>query len=236
MAFDLNDAEVQAERKKYGPVPMGSKVLIRMEYKEASRNPHPKSNYISVSARGLNMAWVEFTVAAGEYEGVRWRENWMLPAGMQSVSMTEGQTKACSITYSKMRAIVEANRGIDPNDKSAQAAGKRKLGSIMDLNGMTFPAVVGLAKEGREATDRNGNSRVYWDNVVSTIITPNRKEYAELMAGGEWINPEGVTSRENGGFRPQAAVPSVPNDDPFGGATDSAFGSEMGASSDDCPF
>lgn len=234
MSFDLNDAEQQSSGRKYGPLPLGSKVLLKMEFKEVAK-PHPKHKYVFVTSGGLNMAWIEFTVISGEYEGVHWRENWMLPAPMQNATMTEGQTKACAISYSKMKAIVDAHRNIDPTDMSAQARAKRTLGSLMDMNGMTFPASLGLDK-GREGTDKNGNKRIYFNNLVGTIVTPDRKDYRMLMGGGEIIT-DGITKRDSVPAPSQpSSYPSSPADNPFGAPLQENLMPSEAPQMDDCPF
>ena len=232
MAIDFNEAEQQSSGKKYGPVPMGSKVMLKMELKE-STNHQANAPFIAVSRGGVNMLWIEFTVMGGEYDGVHWRENWMLPVVSQTVSLTEGQRKGCNISYSRMRAILEAVRHINPSDKSAQANAKRSLATYMDLNGLIFPAVLGIAKEGREGKDRNGNPRIYWDNVVSAVITPDRSDYSNVMSGKDWINPNGITSRDT---TPATPAPAQ-YDDPFASAPSGVqtFPSEQ-AGVDGCPF
>ena len=61
MAIDFNEAEQQSSGKKYGPVPMGSKGMLKMELKE-STNHQANAPFIAVSRGGVNMLWIELTV------------------------------------------------------------------------------------------------------------------------------------------------------------------------------
>lgn len=191
MSIDLGEFEQQKERN-YGPVPSGSYVLLKMNIVDAGKNAHPKESRVFVSSRtGLHMLSCEFTVASGTYEGVKWRELWMLPVGRQpqNVTMTKGQNTACMISASKMRAVVEAARGVDPSATDSNSRMKRQLNSLMDMDGMTFPARLKV-DDGREY-----EGKTYYNNVVDLIITPDRQQYALVMNGGEDINPNGFTGR-----------------------------------------
>lgn len=217
--MDLNDAKHQ---KMYGPVPAGSSVKVRMELIPCSK-PHPKDERIFVTNRGQYMLSCKFTVVAGTYEDVSWRELWMLPAEMQpkGVELTTGHLKGCTITATKMRAILEAVRGVRPNDTSTEARAARNFKTIGDFDGMEFPTKVGIDK-GHEY-----NGRMYYNNTVATIITPDKADYADIKAGGEKINPNGDTGRQqeaaqsgsydgyDDGYDTAPAMPSEMEDVPF---------------------
>lgn len=185
MPIDFNNAEEQRQAV-HGPVPAGSRVLLEMEVLKP-KNSSFEQPFISVSKNHLYMLWIRLTVHDGTYQGVRWTENWLLPEGQQTVDLTEKQRMACRISYSRMRAVIEAARGVDPKDTEPQAAAKRRINDWCDLNGMLFPARVGVAENGREY-----NGSVYWDNVVVRVITPGNREYPALMAGGEFIEVDGA--------------------------------------------
>lgn len=195
MAIDFNAAEEQRE-PVYGPVPAGSRVLLSMELMKP-KNESQQMPFVAVSKNKLYMLWVRFTVVSGTYQGFKWSENWMLPEGVQRIQLTEKQKMACRISYSRMRSVVEAARGINPQDKSPQANSRRVLNDWLDLNGMRFPARVGIKDDGHEY-----NGRIYWDNQVQRIITPDNPEYRELVAGGEFINKGGAVQGRNA---PQAS-------------------------------
>ena len=222
MSIDFNQAEEQRERA-HGPVPAGSRVLLEMEIMKP-RNESQQMPFVAVSSKKLYMLWVELRVVSGTYEGVKWRENWLLPEGQQRVQLTQGQKTGCRISFSRMRAIIEAARRIAPKDTSPQAASRRNINSWLDMNGMRFPARVGIADDGREY-----NGRIYYDNTLAAVVTPDKEEYDALMHGGEFINPDGSVVGKNAPAQSQppmadyddygyggAPFPSeAPSDDPF---------------------
>ena len=188
MNFDFNQAEEQKQRVP-GPVPAGSIVLLKVEIQRPT-NPEyaaKPGSYVTRTKKGLLLLNCQMTVMAGTYEGYRWFENYMLPEGMQTVSLTDGQRSACRISYSKMRAIIEAYRKIDPKDQSPRARSARTLADLMDLSGMIFPCRVGLKKEPREYTKKDGTRGIAWDNHAAFILPVTDSRFAEVSAGGEII-------------------------------------------------
>lgn len=210
MSIDFNQAEEQRERA-HGPVPAGSRVLLEMEIMKP-RNESQQMPFVAVSSKKLYMLWVELKVVSGTYEGVKWRENWLLPEGQQRVQLTPGQKTGCRISFSRMRAIIEAARRIKPKDNSPQASSRRQINSWLDMNGMRFPARVGIDDDGREY-----NGKIYFDNTLAAVVTPEKDEYEELMHGGEFINPDGAVVGKNVPAQQNANAPDY-YDDGYGGA------------------
>ena len=196
MQFDFNQAEAQKERVS-GPVPAGSIVLMRLEIQKPTRDEYAAKpgSYVSKSKGGLLMLNCQMTVAAGTYEGYHWFERFMLPEGMQSISLTSGQKDACRISYARLRAIIEAHKRIDPKDQSQRARAARTLSNLLDLNGMTFPCRLGLEKEPRFYAKKDGSQGVAWDNRVSYILPATDARFTEIMNGGEIIT-DGPTAGE----------------------------------------
>lgn len=227
MPIDFNNAEEQRD-PIHGPVPAGSRVLLKMEILKP-KNESKRIQFVAVSQKNLYMLWVRLTVHAGSYQGFKWTENWMLPEGEQQVQLTEKQKVACRISYSRMRGVIEAARGIDPKDKSQQANSRRVINNWLDLEGMIFPARVNVADDGREY-----NGRTIWDNQIARVITPDMEEYRELMQGGEFINPNGATFGKNA---PRSN--NQPPHDDYDDYANSRYGDTAFPSnppSDDCPF
>jgi hypothetical protein len=220
MSFDFNCEDTQKEFVS-GPVPAGSKVMIRMTIVKPKNEVRPGS-FVSQAKSGLLGLWCKLEVVSGAYQGVSWHENFWLPEGMQRVISTDGQRKAVKIAGSKLRAIVEAARRIDPADQSPAAVEARKVRTVLDMDGMTFPAKLGLDQNGREY-----NGKVYWNNVLSMIITPDKPEFQDLIQGKEFIT-DGPTE----GKAPAAQNGSAYGSGDMGG---SGFPSESGAF-DDIPF
>ena len=227
MSIDFNAAEEQRD-PIHGPVPAGSRVLLKLEVLKP-KNESQRMPFVAVSQKKLYMLWVHLTVHAGSYQGFKWTENWMLPEGEQQVQLTEKQKVACRISYSRMRGVIEAARGIDPKDKSQQANSRRVINNWLDLERMIFPARVNVADDGREY-----NGRTIWDNQIARVITPDMEEYRELMQGGEFINPNGATFGKNA---PRSN--NQPPHDDYDDYANSGYGGTAFPSnppSEDCPF
>ena len=193
--LDFNGEEQQKQRA-YGPVPAGSRVLLRMDLVKP-RYADEQHEYVQRAQSGLRGLWVEFTVAFGTYEGVRWRENVWLPTGHQSVRLTEGQTKGCNMWGSRLKAALEASRGISPKDTSPKASRARQTQDWMDFHGLEFPAVLGIANE--SYTGRNGNE--YWNNTMSRVVTADDNDYRTIMDGGEIITDGPIVGKGSDGSR-----------------------------------
>jgi hypothetical protein len=81
-----------------------------------------------------------------------------------------------------------------PKDDSPAAKRKRMLHSWMDLHELEFPVQVGIAKEQKEGSD----GRLYWNNTIYRVVTPDMKQYREVMDGGEYITDGPVTGNGKG--------------------------------------
>lgn len=175
-------SQEQEQKSAYGPVPNGSRVLVRLTI-EKPKYASQDDELVAMAKTGLLQLFCRLEVASGSYEGVAWYENITLPSRAQNIRLTEGQQKACGSGGRTLRAIVEAVRAVDPKDKSQQADRKRILNSWSDLDGMEFPARLGISKEPYEGKD----GRMYWSNTLGRILPCTDKEYQEVMNGGEFI-------------------------------------------------
>ena len=92
--FDFNN-EPEQKSDNYGPVPGGSKVMVRLsvETPQYAVADHP---LVSETKKGLRGLWCKFTVIGGMYEGVKWYDTLWLPTGYQTARLDEGQIKACN--------------------------------------------------------------------------------------------------------------------------------------------
>lgn len=200
--IDLSQEEEQ--KIAYGPVPGGSRVLVRLTI-EKPQYSSPDDELVALAKSNLLYLFCRLEVVAGSYEGVYWLENIMLPSRAQNIRLTEGQQKACGSGGRILRAIVESVNRIDPKDKSPQAERKRVLRSWSDLDGLEFPARLGISKKSYEGKD----GRLYWSNTLSRILPCTDKEYQEIMNGGEVITdgpvvgdqqPQRQAPRQTGGY------------------------------------
>src|SRR5262249_19705855 len=123
------------------------------------------------ASTGAEMLDVEFTVVDGEFKQRRFWMNLVLQGH------TDGHAKAAEISRGVLRTIIESALGIKPDDMSPQAREDRILG-IKAFDGMTFIGKIGIEKGGAKP-DGSGN---YSDkNFLSTVITPDRKEWHAVV-------------------------------------------------------
>lgn len=107
----------------------------------------------------------EFLVIEGPFAK---RKFWTL---MTVEGETEGQQKAVSISHSRLRAILESARGIDPTDESQEAIKGRQVSGYQDFDGVRFVAVIGIEKGKDGYKDKN---------VLKAVVTPDRKDWSKL--------------------------------------------------------
>jgi len=114
----------------------------------------------------------EFTVSAGPFARRKFWQNMVLFGGKVDES---GNSIAGKISRATLRAILESARGILPSDFSSEAAKKaRTVSGPGDFNGMEFICKIGIQKGQNGYSDKN---------QISVVITPDKKEYAEVKAG-----------------------------------------------------
>lgn len=218
MSFDFNKEPDQQTRPQ-GPIPAGSMVMVRASVRQP-KNPAPGIEGAAEGKSGLYYLDMEFEVISGRFQGLKIWENFMLPKGAQRINpMSQGQAKACDIASSRLKAMLNAVHKLLPSDDSPQAVRKRNISSWYDFNGLEFPVRVGIASEPNE---KNGN--IYWNNTITSIVTPDAKQYDDLMRGDEFIT-DGPTT----GNGKAAAKSNGQNDPGFDTPPTSAY-------SDDVPF
>lgn len=199
--INLGNEEIQKERVK-GPVPAGSKVLVRLVL-DKPRFPAPEDDWVAQAKSGLRQLQCRVEVMAGTYEGVWWYENITLPASEQKIRLDEKQQTACRIGGSTLRAIVESTRGVDPNAIDQRAARARHVAGWTDFDGMEFPARLGIDKRPYEGKDGNW----YWNNRLGSVIPATAKDYTTIRQGGEIITDGPVTGDQNAS-QPQRNAPT----------------------------
>ena len=187
--LDFSNAPDQREFGN-GPVPAGSIVIVQMEVLQPHESKRAADNpYISVAQSGLRQIYCQFSVAKGSYSGVSFRQNITLPLGGQNMRLSANQEKACNIGNATLKAICLA------------AKKPPKINDVTSLTGLSFPVRV---KINDMPTEKDG--RVYWNNEIAIVITPDKEAYGEVMRDGEIILADGpVTgdaSRAQGTSRP----------------------------------
>jgi hypothetical protein len=166
--LDLTNEEEQREMN-YGPVPSGSVVLVELEVVKTN-NPAQENPNIAVAHSGLRQLPLQLTVCSGTYNGVKFRQHITMPVGCQKVQLTEGQRKACNIGGATLKAICVAARK------------PTKMQDVTSLNGLRIPVRVGINDRPYEK-----DGKVYWNNTLAFVVTPEKDHYANVFAGGEYI-------------------------------------------------
>lgn len=180
--LDLSNEQEQRDFVP-GPVPGGSIVMVRMEVLEpAEERQHPQNRFVSRAPSGLLQIYCQFTVIHGTYQGVRWRQNITLPQGSQSIRLAEKQITACNIGGAMLKAMCLAARR------------NPRLRDVTELTGLCFPVRVKINQRPVEKDD----GRVFWNNEISIIITPEKEAYASVCNGGEIIMKNGPVTGSGG--------------------------------------
>lgn len=205
--LDFNDEEQQSQRQR-GPVPAGSKVLLRLEL-QRPRYGSDADPMIARTRKGLLQLFCKLTVAAGTYKDCFWFENITIPAKFQTINLEDNMALSARIGGSLIRAIIESCRRINPKDLGNEAQRGRRINSWNDLDVMEFPASVGIDKRPYE---KNGVE--YWNNNISRVISCTDKDFPEIVRGGEIITDGPVKGKPDNGVQGrsfQARNPAPPD-------------------------
>lgn len=191
--IDLNNEEKQSAA--FQPIPPNSRVLVKLciNYPEDMRRG---SEYPLTSSRNSPLEYLatSLEVLSPSFKGQKIRHNFNL-----SGASTDGQTKAVNISRKQIRALVEANFGIHPDDSTPQATQRRRLNAWTDLDGMTFPVVV-------DCEVSNTNGKKYLNNTLKAVVTMEDADFATLRNGGESITDQPLPDTSS---NPQA-MPASP--------------------------
>ena len=174
MALDFNDADNQ---KSGDLIPAGTLAKVNVIIRPGKAGDDGwLTNSNSSDAQYLDC---EFTILAGPHAKRKLWQNMTVAGGKQDEN---GQSIAANITRSTLRAMLESARGVKPSDMSPAAQAARRINSYGDLNGLEFAIKIGIekAKVGSGYDDKN---------KILDVVTPDRKDYAALMAGESVAGP-----------------------------------------------
>ena len=172
--IDLNNAPEQTR----GPIPPDSLVVVRLHLRPPQEGRAGSAPGLTASqSSSMQYLNCELEVLAGSFKGNKIWNNYNVEG-----AQTDGQRKAVDISMRSLRAMVEAARGILPQDQSPQAAQQRRLQSWMELDNIIFPVQVDC-----EISQPDRNNKRYVNNTIKKIITPGHEAYDSLMKGGEVI-------------------------------------------------
>lgn len=183
------DFSNEGEQREFGngPVPAGSIVLVEMEVLQPSEDRRASENpYISVAQSGLRQIYCQFAVTKGSYSGVSFRQNITLPLAGQTARLSPNQEKACTIGGATLKAICLA------------AKKPTKIKDVTSLSRLVFPVRV---KINDRPTEKDG--RVYWNNEIAHVITPDKEAYSEVLSQGEIIAADGPVTADATRSKPQ---------------------------------
>lgn len=170
--FDFNNAEPQRAMGEL--IPENTIVLVVAKVRPGGEGP---DGWLKGSATGAQMLDMEFTIDGGEFDRRKVWENWVVGG------VTDGHEKASAISRSRLRALLESARGINPSDDSASAMEGRCIESWGDLDGMTFCAKIGIETGGLKDKMAGPQSDRYADkNKLKAILTPADADY--IAPGG----------------------------------------------------
>lgn len=166
--FDFNEAEPQ--RAGGGElIPDGTIALVVSKLRPGGNGP---GGYLRNSDSGCQMLDFEFTVDGGDFDR---RKLWSLYVVS---GVTEGHEKAANITRSRLRAMLESARGIDPSDGSDDAMKARRADGWGTFDGLAFCVKIGVEQGGLKDKTAGPQSERYADkNVIKAVITPDDDDY-----------------------------------------------------------
>lgn len=180
--------KVQKANKIQGPLPKGSRVLIRLTLEE-SMYPMENCESLSKTRIGLAQLPVRLEVASGRYAGYYWYERITAPKEYQTIPLDRGLLETCRVGASILRAILESSHGIKPYAKDKEADDIRNFKSWDVFDGLIFPAKLDI--DTKPVSKRNGS--VVWKNTLKYILPVTDRDYETIMAGGEYISKGAIS-------------------------------------------
>lgn len=191
MTYDLNSAEKQTVPESH--IPHGTIVPVHATLRPGGSG---QDGWLRRSKNGDSLAMdFEFTVIEGKYAR---RKFWTL---FTVEGETEGQQKAADISRSRLRAMLESARGVDPSDESERAVAARRVASLGDFDGLRFWAVVGLEKAKPDSGYKD-------KNFLLAVVTPDRKEWSKIDQAGPATGPAPAAAAQPAAVKASGSRPS----------------------------
>lgn len=221
--IDYSNAPEQGGRG--AEIPDGSFVFLRMSIKHGGHSMGSSGDMFqdqadaalfSASSRsdayGLDC---KFVVEGGPNAGRELTE-WQTVSGGKLND--KGESTGWNMTKTRHRAMIDSACGLDPKDKSPQAAETRKIPSFASLDGIGFYAKIAI-EEGQEIVQDGQKTGRYYQpkNVIERVIVPGDTEYADLKAGKE-VPPKPRTVAHVSASGPSQAAAAPPKTAWGGGA------------------
>ena len=139
--YDMNDAELPRGTEM---IPDGSFAKITMAIRKGGldgQGEHDRGLLKAAKTPGsdVKMLDCEFTVVAGPHSRRKFWQTFTVVGGKVD---EHGVSIAWKISKGVFRAMIDSALGLDPQDMSEAARGKRMLRGLADLNGITFAAKI----------------------------------------------------------------------------------------------
>src|SRR5262245_454843 len=123
----------------------------------------------------LRCSWPSSPSLNGTYKG---RKVWerMILAGT-----TPGHAQAADISRGTLKAILDATRGLKPDDMSDAARAARTV-ELKDFEGATFHAKLGIEKRGPKKDNAGNATGEFWPdkNTIAQVITRDKAEWRPI--------------------------------------------------------
>ncbi len=160
MALDFSTAEKQ---QVPGLIPQGTTCPVHLTMRPGGAGD---GGWLKRSKSGeCLMMDCEFTVIDGPFAR---RKFWAL---LTVEGETDGQKQAVSISFSRLRAMLESARGILPSDESQDGIKARQVDGYQDFDGIRFVAIVGEEKGKDGYKDKN---------VLIGAVTPDKRDWTKI--------------------------------------------------------
>lgn len=182
--YDFNTAD--APRAMGALMPEGTKVMLTLSLRPGGCGDGGWLK--NTNAGDAGMLDMEFTVDGGEFAKRKVWGNYLVEGNGSS-----GHDQATSISRSMVRGILESARNILPGLETPEAVTGRQISGWGDLDGLRFPAVLGVEKGSLRDKTAGPNSERYADkNVLKLPIAPDDADY--LSPGPQQARAAGMSS------------------------------------------
>lgn len=194
--YDLSDVEPQRSGEI---IPDGTFAKLTMTVRpggvdgpvEADKGLLKPSNSPGSDVLSLDC---EFTVVEGPHARRKFWQTFTVSGGKVD---EKGASIGWNISKRIFRAMIDSALGLDPEDTSETAKGKRQLRGLVDLGGITFV--------GKIAVEPSNDERYPDKNRLDRVVLPNEKEWRAVM-NGEEVAPR--PSRPRGAKSGQGSPPA----------------------------
>lgn len=173
MAINLNENENQNEL-----IPSGTRAMVRMNISPPDQYQKSEISPALTKSKDTDAHYINamFEVVSGPHTKRKFFQNYTVAGGKVD---DQGRSKAGKISGVFLKAAWDAHKNLNPTDMSQAAVQARMVNDYMDFDNIYFPVTIAI---------RAGNNGYPPKNEIYHVITPDKPEYAKLMAG-ETVEP-----------------------------------------------